>query len=109
VPEELERMKDRSPLTHAGRLQAPLLLTHGSKDWRVPVTESRRFADAARKLKRPINYIEVEGQGHHIEGLGLQVQVFQARFDFLMAVAKAAPAAEAVEGASGEAEAAKEP
>jgi dipeptidyl aminopeptidase/acylaminoacyl peptidase len=90
-PPELARMKDRSPLTHVNRLQAPLLLTHGSQDWRVPVQESRQFADAAKAQKRPVNYVEIEGQGHHIEGLALQVRTYQARFDFLMAVAKAAP------------------
>ena len=41
-----------------------------------------------------MQYVEIEGQGHHIEGLGLQVQVYQARFDFLMAVAKAATTAQ---------------
>jgi len=40
-----------------------------------------------------VSFVEIEGQGHRIEGLALQVQVMQARFDFLMAVAKAASAA----------------
>lgn len=91
VSADLARMKDRSPIQHVDRLRAPLLLTHGTRDARVPVDESRRFARAARALGRPVNAIEIEGQGHHVEGLGLQVQVYQARFDFLMAVARAAP------------------
>ncbi|MFO0633060.1 MAG: prolyl oligopeptidase family serine peptidase [Nannocystaceae bacterium] len=93
-PADLARMKDRSPLTHVSRLQFPILLTHGSNDWRVPVQESRQFAQAAQAAGLPITYVEFEGQGHRIEGLALQVKAFQARFDFLMAVAKAAmPAA----------------
>jgi dienelactone hydrolase len=92
VPKDLAKMKDRSPMQHVDLLKAPLLLTHGSQDWRVPVDESRQFAKAARDLKRPVQYVEIEGQGHHIEGLALQVQVYQARFDFLAAVAKAAAA-----------------
>lgn len=94
IPKELAKMKDRSPMQHVDLLRAPLLLTHGSQDWRVPVDESRQFAKAARELKKPVQYVEIEGQGHHIEGLGLQVQVYQARFDFLMAVAKAATTAQ---------------
>lgn len=93
-PAERARMKDRSPLTHANRLQMPLLLTHGSNDWRVPVDESRQFAEKAKSLGLPVTYVEFEGQGHHIEGLALQVKLFQTRFDFLMAVAKAATADE---------------
>ncbi len=94
VAAELTRMKDRSPMQHVDLLRAPLLLTHGSKDWRVPVDESRQFAKAARDLKKPVQYVEIDGQGHHIEGLTLQVQVYQARFDFLAAVAKAAASAQ---------------
>ncbi|MCR9164901.1 MAG: prolyl oligopeptidase family serine peptidase [Nannocystaceae bacterium] len=92
VAKELATMKDRSPMQHVDLLRAPLLLTHGSQDWRVPVDESRQFAKAARELEKPVQYVEIEGQGHHIEGLALQVQVYQARFDFLAAVAKAAAA-----------------
>ena len=89
-PADLATMKDRSPLSHVGRLQFPLLLTHGSNDWRVPVDESRQFAQKATAAGLPITYVEFEGQGHRIEGLALQVKLFQARFDFLMAVANAA-------------------
>jgi dipeptidyl aminopeptidase/acylaminoacyl peptidase len=91
-PSDLAKMKDRSPISHVQRLQFPLLLTHGSEDWRVPVQESRQFATKAKELKRPVNFVEIAGQGHRIEGLALQVKVMQARFDFLMAVAKAASA-----------------
>jgi dipeptidyl aminopeptidase/acylaminoacyl peptidase len=89
-PADLAKMKDRSPLSHVDRLQFPLLLTHGSNDWRVPVDESRQFAKKATAAGLPITYVEFEGQGHRIEGLALQVKLFQARFDFLMAVANAA-------------------
>jgi dipeptidyl aminopeptidase/acylaminoacyl peptidase len=91
-PEQLARMRDRSPLSHVDLLRAPLLLTHGSNDWRVPVGESRAFDEQARALGKPVTYVEFAGQGHHIEGLALQRQLFQARFDFLMQVAKPAPA-----------------
>lgn len=83
-PDDLARMKDRSPLTHVERLRSPLLLTHGSNDWRVPVGESRAFHDKAKALGRPVTYVEFEGQGHAIEGLALQTKLYQTRFDFLM-------------------------
>lgn len=83
-PDELARMKDRSPLSHVDLLKSPLLLTHGSNDWRVPVGESRAFHDKAKALGRPVTYVEFEGQGHAIEGLALQTKLYQTRFDFLM-------------------------
>jgi dipeptidyl aminopeptidase/acylaminoacyl peptidase len=94
VPAELAKMLDRSPRTHVDRLVAPLLLTHGSADWRVPVDESREFAKKAEALQRPVQYVEFEGQGHHIEGLQLQAKLYQARFDFLRAVAEGVTEAE---------------
>jgi dipeptidyl aminopeptidase/acylaminoacyl peptidase len=87
---DLAKMKDRSPLSHVDRLQMPLLLTHGSNDWRVPVDESRQFVREAEKRGAPVTYTEFAGQGHRIEGLALQVKLFQTRFDFLMAVARGA-------------------
>ena len=53
-----------------------------------------QFATAAKELGLPVQYVEFEGQGHHIEGLGLQVKLYQTRFDFLKAVATAAADAE---------------
>lgn len=83
-PEDLARMKDRSPLSHVDLLRAPILLTHGSNDWRVPVGESRAFNEKARSLGRPVTYVEFDGQGHGIEGLANQRKLYQTRFDFLM-------------------------
>lgn len=101
VPKDLAKMKDRSPLTHVDRLRAPLLVTHGSQDWRVPVQESRQIVDRAKALGKPVQYVEFEGQGHHIEGLALQAQAYQVRFDFLRAVAEAGSQLEASSGAGG--------
>lgn len=99
VPAERARMRDRSPLTHVERLRAPLLVTHGSQDWRVPVDESRQFVAKAKAAGLPVQYVEFEGQGHHIEGLGLQGMAYQVRLDFLKVVAEAATAAAAEKAA----------
>jgi len=80
---EADKLADRSPLTHAGRLESPLLLTHGSNDQRVGVTESRQFYEAAQALDRPVTYIEFEGQGHGIRGLDNLVNYYGVQFDFL--------------------------
>lgn len=86
-PDDLARMRDRSPISHVDRLRAPLLLTHGAADWRVPVEESRSFAEKARALGKPVTYVEFPGQGHHIEGVARQTELYQARFDLLQRAA----------------------
>lgn len=85
-PEDLARMRERSPLTHVERLTAPLLLTHGSNDRRVPVGESRALHERAKVLGKPVTYVEFPGQGHRIEGLERMASLYQARFDFLTGV-----------------------
>ena len=47
------------------------------------MTESRRFAARAKELGKPVTFVEFEGQGHHIRGLGNQVRYYQAVFSFL--------------------------
>lgn len=80
---EPDRLRERSPLTHVDRLGAPLLLTHGSQDRRVPVDESRRFFEAASEYGLPVVYEEFDGQGHGIVGLENRLRFYRATFDFL--------------------------
>ncbi|PRP93283.1 Prolyl tripeptidyl peptidase precursor [Enhygromyxa salina] len=92
VPEDLERLRERSPINHVDRLDAPIFLLHGGNDWRVPVEGSRAFVTAAEALGKPVTYLEVEGQGHHVEGQARIVEAWQARFDFIeSALAGASP------------------
>jgi dipeptidyl aminopeptidase/acylaminoacyl peptidase len=80
---EREKLMDRSPIHHVERLQAPVLLTHGRNDWRVPVSESRRFVTRARALGKPVAYVEFSGQGHGIGGLQNKLDYYGAIFSFL--------------------------
>lgn len=80
---ERERLLDRSPLTHAARAMAPLLLLHGENDNRVPVRESRQMAEALRRAHRPVTYVEFPGQGHGLKGVANQFRVWTTVFEFL--------------------------
>lgn len=79
---ESDKLLDRSPISHVDLLRAPILLTHGSNDWRVPVTGSREFAEKAQALGRPVTYVEFEGQGHGIRGFENLVRYYQAALTF---------------------------
>ncbi len=93
---ERDKLLDRSPVSHVNLLRAPLLLTHGSNDNRVGVSESRQFNAAARRLNKPVTYVEFAGQGHGIKGLANEARWYRAQFDFLEAAVvgaeRAAPA-----------------
>ena len=53
-----------SPLRHAERIRAPVLLVHGTRDRSASIVESRRLAARLRELGRPVELLEVEGAGH---------------------------------------------
>jgi len=56
--------RERSPLTHAGRITAPLLLLHGSADEVVPVAQTEALAAALRAEGRSVELHVYEGEGH---------------------------------------------
>ena len=80
---DADRLQRRSPYRHAARLEAPLLLTHGTKDRRTPIDDIRRFADTLRQLKRPVTLLELDEQGHAVKGLPAQLQQYRAWLVFL--------------------------
>jgi dipeptidyl aminopeptidase/acylaminoacyl peptidase len=66
--ENPERYRERSPITHAGNLDAPLLMVHGENDPRVPVSQARRFRDRLLELGyeegTDFEYEELAESGH---------------------------------------------
>ena len=57
---------DRSPLFSADRIQAPMLLIHGTGDTNVVPTESEQMFTALRMLGREAELIRVAGENHGI-------------------------------------------
>ena len=53
-----------SPITHVGRLKAPLMIIQGANDPRVPVGEAVQMYEAARKTSVPTELIIFPDEGH---------------------------------------------
>ena len=79
---------DRSPEMHAERLQAPLLLLHGSNDIRVNPIESRAMAAKLEELGKPVTYVEIDGAGHGTMPTEALQRYWRAIFAFIEDVAK---------------------
>ncbi len=60
----LERYRDRSPLTHAGRITRPLLILHGDSDPVVPVAQSATLVERIRAAGGHAEFHVYEGEGH---------------------------------------------
>ena len=53
-----------SPLRQADAIDVPLLVVHGELDTNVPIGEARRIVEALTELERPVEYLELTGEGH---------------------------------------------
>src|SRR6185503_8596942 len=54
----------QSPLTHAGKIKTPLLITQGANDPRVNKRESDQIVLALRERNYPVEYLLAPDEGH---------------------------------------------
>lgn len=57
---------EQSPLFLADKINTPMLLIHGLSDTNVPVGESWQMFNALRILGKPVEFVGVYGEDHHI-------------------------------------------
>ncbi len=53
-----------SPLFHADKISAPLLIVQGANDPRVKISESDQIVDAMRAKELPVTYVVYTDEGH---------------------------------------------
>lgn len=56
-----------SPLKHAARIQAPVLVMHGKDDTRVPIshsTHSKNIRDALEQERKPVTWLVFDEEKH---------------------------------------------
>jgi len=64
LAQDREDMTRRSPLTHAAKLEKPLLMVHGAQDVRVRIDQAERMVQALRGAGKPVQYLRIEEMGH---------------------------------------------
>jgi len=64
LPAAVDTYRDRSPLSRAGEIRAPVLILHGSADNTVPVAQSEAVAAALRANGTTIERHVYDGEGH---------------------------------------------
>jgi dipeptidyl aminopeptidase/acylaminoacyl peptidase len=76
----LERL---SPLRHIDRVSAPVLVVHGALDSNVPLNEGLQVVATLRALGRPVEYLELEGEGHEYRTRASRQLLMTCVADFL--------------------------
>ncbi len=72
-----------SPLQHADRIKAPLLLAHGKLDERVPMSQGRQMYDRMRALHKDVQWLEFYNERHSLWHIENQRSFYEAVFDLL--------------------------
>ncbi|NLT30273.1 MAG: S9 family peptidase [Propionibacterium sp.] len=82
-PEQRDRYQERSPLLHADRISAPILLLQGTDDHVVPLNQAQALAEAARAAGRRHALVVFEGEGHGFRKAETVIAAVQAEESFL--------------------------
>jgi dipeptidyl aminopeptidase/acylaminoacyl peptidase len=82
---DAEFLRAISPVHQTDRIRAPLLVSHGANDSRVPVEHSERVVAALRARGAPVRLLRLENEGHGLERLESRLRAYGAAADFLAA------------------------
>ncbi len=76
-------MMELSPITHADKIRAPLMVIHGARDPRVPVSEAEQLVETLRSKGVPVEYIRLEDEGHGIARVENRLRVYTRMLEFV--------------------------
>ncbi len=76
-------LREASPLFSANKIKAPLMIIQGANDPRVKKAESDQIVVALRDLKRPVEYILADDEGHGFAKPVNNLAMFAAAEKFL--------------------------
>lgn len=85
---DIERMRGTSPVFHADRIEAPLLVAQGARDPRVNKNESDQMVEAMRKRGVEVEYIVKDNEGHGFANEENRFEFYGAMERFLARVLK---------------------
>ena len=72
-----------SPLHRAENIDVPLLVVHGELDTNVPIGEAQQIVAALRDLDRPVEYLQLDGEGHEYRRTDSRILLITTMLEFL--------------------------
>ena len=83
TPEGKAQLEAQSPLFHADRIQAPLLVIQGANDPRVKQSEADQIVAKLHELGRGVEYIVAPDEGHGFRGRENRLAMYARAEEFL--------------------------
>ena len=62
--DDWEKMRQRSPLAYASKVETPALLLHGEADHRCPIEQSEQYFVALKRLGKEVEFVRFPGCSH---------------------------------------------
>ncbi|MDX6245269.1 MAG: hypothetical protein QOE76_2992 [Frankiales bacterium] len=78
-----DKLRDQSPLTHADKIDLPVLVIHSENDWRCPLEQGQRLFVRLRRNGVEAEMLLFPGEGHELSRSGLPSHRI-ARFDAIL-------------------------
>lgn len=72
-----------SPISYVDKIRAPLMIVHGARDPRVPVSEAEQLVEALRNRDVEIRYIRLDDEGHGISKVRNRIKVYSEVLRFI--------------------------
>jgi len=73
-----------SPAKHAAAVQGPLMIIHGRQDTTVPIEQGEIMVNAMRSAGKPVEYVVLENETHHLESASTRTKMLQSMVGFLL-------------------------
>ena len=80
---EEELLRAASPVFHADKIKAPLLVAQGKNDPRVNINESNQIVEALRKKGVDVEYLVKDNEGHGFHNEENRFEFYHAMEKFL--------------------------
>lgn len=87
-PSMLKFLHSISPLQNVDKIKRPLLIYHGARDPRVPVSESREMYDKLKSSGSSVWYLEARNEGHGLEDPITQMYIIACGLTFIEELAE---------------------
>jgi dipeptidyl aminopeptidase/acylaminoacyl peptidase len=78
----------RSPINHTDKLSRPMIFFQGLDDKVVPPQQSQMMVEALKKRGIPVEYVELEGEGHGFRKAENIVRTLEAELGFYQTIFK---------------------
>ena len=83
IGSDREKLERDSPLKNAQKINIPVLLVHGTKDWQVQMDHTIEMSDKLDEFKKPNTTVIIKGANHDFERKSERIALLKAVEDFL--------------------------